>query len=124
VAEDRGIMVIELAPDYDDEAGIFTLNGDSLSGHHARRYAETGDVALVLHTSGTTSRPKRVPLTHANLAASAANIATGLSLSHADRCLNVMPLFHIHGLVAATLASLSAGASVICTPGFDGAEFF
>jgi acyl-CoA synthetase (AMP-forming)/AMP-acid ligase II len=78
------------------------------------------DVALVLHTSGTTGAPKRVPLTHGNLAASARNIASGLGLEPGDRCLNVMPLFHIHGLVGAVLASLSAGAGVICTPGFDG----
>ena len=77
------------------------------------------DVALLLHTSGTTSRPKRVPLTHANLCASAANVAATLALGSADRCLNVMPLFHIHGLVAALLASLHAGGSVVCTPGFE-----
>ena len=82
-----------------------------------------GDVALVLHTSGTTGRPKRVPLTHANLAFSAANIARSLELSPADRCLNVMPLFHIHGLVGVLLASLHAGSSAICTPGFDAFKF-
>src|SRR5262249_15618731 len=79
---------------------------------------------LVLHTSGTTSRPKIVPLTQTNLSVSAYNVATSLSLSSGDRCLNVMPLFHIHGLVAAVLASLSASAGVICTPGLDGDAFF
>lgn len=77
------------------------------------------DVALVLHTSGTTGRPKRVPLTHANLAHTAANVAETLRLSPSDRCLNVMPLFHIHGIVGALLSSLSAGASVSCEPGFE-----
>lgn len=77
------------------------------------------DVALLLHTSGTTSRPKLVPLTHANLAASARNVAATLELTADDRCLNLMPLFHIHGLVAALLASLECGASVVCTPGFN-----
>jgi acyl-CoA synthetase (AMP-forming)/AMP-acid ligase II len=76
------------------------------------------DVALVLHTSGTTSRPKQVPLTQANLLASAGNIVATLDLTAADRCLNVMPLFHIHGIVAALLASLRVGASVVCTAGF------
>jgi acyl-CoA synthetase (AMP-forming)/AMP-acid ligase II len=65
-----------------------------------------------------------VPLTHANLTASAANIAASLALSPADRCLNVMPLFHIHGLVGCLLASLHAGGSVACTPGFDAFKFF
>jgi acyl-CoA synthetase (AMP-forming)/AMP-acid ligase II len=82
------------------------------------------DEALVLHTSGTTSRPKIVPLSHANLCASARNIRAALQLTQVDRCLNVMPLFHIHGLMAATLASLSAGASVFCAPGFDALRFY
>lgn len=77
------------------------------------------DVALVLHTSGTTSRPKIVPLKQKNLVGSARNVADSLRLTSADRSLNVMPLFHIHGLVAGLLAPLSAGGSVVCTPGFD-----
>jgi acyl-CoA synthetase (AMP-forming)/AMP-acid ligase II len=85
---------------------------------------EAGDVALILHTSGTTSRPKIVPLLHSNLAASAVNIEESLALMPQDRCLNVMPLFHIHGLVAAVSASLAAGSSVWCAPGFDALRFF
>ena len=87
-------------------------------------YAEPDDVALVLHTSGTTARPKIVPLTQRNLATSAGNIINALSLTESDRCLNVMPLFHIHGLIAALLSSLTAGASVVTTPGFDAFKFF
>jgi acyl-CoA synthetase (AMP-forming)/AMP-acid ligase II/thioesterase domain-containing protein len=83
-----------------------------------------GDVALLLHTSGTTARPKLVPLTQRNLCASARNIAATLQLTPADRCLNVMPLFHIHGLVGAVLSSLSAGAAVICAPGLLVHQFF
>jgi acyl-CoA synthetase (AMP-forming)/AMP-acid ligase II len=87
-------------------------------------YAESDDVALVLHTSGTTARPKIVPLRQRNLLVSAGNIRESLALTPADRCLNVMPLFHIHGLMAALLASLSAGASVVTSPGFDAFRFF
>jgi acyl-CoA synthetase (AMP-forming)/AMP-acid ligase II len=82
------------------------------------------DIALVLHTSGTTSRPKLVPLTHANVCASARHIKESLALTPADRCLNIMPLFHIHGLMAAVLASLDAGASLFCSPGFNALKFF
>ena len=82
------------------------------------------DVALVLQTSGTTARPKTVPLTHANLAVSAANIAESLALSPADRCLMVMPLFHIHGLIAGLLAPLSAGGAVACPGDFNAFRFF
>lgn len=86
--------------------------------------ASPDDVALVLHTSGTTSRPKLVPLTHRNVTSSAANIARTLELGPDDICLNVMPLFHIHGLIAAVLASLSAGGSICCTPGFNALKFY
>lgn len=78
----------------------------------------------MLHTSGTTSRSKIVPLTHQNLFASARNVQAALALAETDRSLNVMPLFHIHGLVAALPASLAAGGSVVCTPGFDAPGFF
>ena len=80
-------------------------------------------VALYLHTSGTTARPKLVPLTHANLMSSAQHIARSLELGERDRCLNVIPLFHIHGLVGALLSSLVGGGSIICTPGFDSETF-
>ncbi|CAI5494494.1 unnamed protein product [Closterium sp. Naga37s-1] len=74
---------------------------------------DPADVALFLHTSGTTSRPKGVPLTHANLAASIGNIIDTYDLTPADRSYLVMPLFHVHGLMAALLASLSSGGSVV-----------
>ncbi len=78
----------------------------------------TPHAALLLFTSGTTGSPKLVPLTERNLLTSAANVAETLRLEPTDRCLNVMPLFHIHGLVAALLGSLVAGGSVVCTEGF------
>ena len=100
-----------------------SLGGAELAPRPADR-PEADETALVLHTSGTTSRPKLVPLTQRNLAASARNIREWVGLGPEDRCLNVMPLFHIHGLVAAVLASLTAGGSVVCTSGFDAFRFF
>lgn len=82
------------------------------------------DLALLLHTSGTTSRPKLVPLLQRNLCASAAHIAATLALTPEDRCLNIMPLFHIHGLVAAVFSTLASGGSVVCTDGSYGSPFF
>jgi acyl-CoA synthetase (AMP-forming)/AMP-acid ligase II len=105
-------------------AGSFTLAGEARGPAVPHTATEPEDVALVLHTSGTTSRPKIVPLTHTNLLASAASIAATLELGERDRCLNIMPLFHIHGLVAAVLASLQAGGSVFCTGGFNALRFF
>ncbi len=125
VAGRLGIAVAELTPSRDGAAGLFELSGAGCGGAPASPgYATPEDVALVLHTSGTTSRPKLVPLTHANVCASAGAIAATLALTPLDRCLNIMPLFHIHGLMAAVLASLDAGASVFCTPGFNALKFF
>lgn len=78
----------------------------------------------MFHTSGTTARPKIVPLTHTNICASAQNHRVTLELVEGDRCLNVMPLFHIHGLISVVLSSLIAGASVACAPGFYAPKFF
>ena len=81
--------------------------------------ADPTSVALLLPTSGTTGRPKVVPLTHANLTGSARNIAASLQLTSTDRCLGMMPYYHIHGLMAGLLAPLAAGGSVIAAGGFD-----
>jgi acyl-CoA synthetase (AMP-forming)/AMP-acid ligase II len=122
----RAVPVIELVPDPAGPAGTFTLVPESpMSGPAANPGpAEPGDTALVLHTSGTTSRPKIVPLSQTNVTASAQHIGQALALTPDDVCLNIMPLFHIHGLIAAVLASLAAGASVVCTPGFNAFKMF
>jgi len=124
VAQRLGLRVIELSPVPSSEAGVFTLQGEERHTLSPGGGPRPDDVALLLHTSGTTSRPKIVPLTHGNLCASAHNISTTLRLRQTDRCLNVMPLFHTHGLVSSLLASLIAGASVVCTPGFSLRDFF
>jgi len=123
-AVNLGIPIVELSHDAAAPAGTFRLDGPACGGGGSPGPAAADDTALILHTSGTTSRPKIVPLTHANLCVSARNIAASLELSASDRCLNVMPLFHIHGLVAAILASLGAGGSTYCAPGFNALKFF
>jgi oxalate---CoA ligase len=89
----------------------------------ADRPSDPGDVALLLHTSGTTGRSKIVPLTQRNLSGSAYDIAESLRLTPSDRGLTVMPLFHIHGLVAGVLAPLAAGGSSVCLGTFDPQRF-
>ena len=125
VAFNVGVRIIELVPG--TEAGSFTLRprevrDDEPTAHHG--YAQPDDVSMVLHTSGTTSRPKIVPLSQANLAASAGNIRDTLKFEATDCGLNIMPLFHIHGLIAGVLAPLAAGSQVFCTPGFNALKFF
>ncbi|MCC7276283.1 MAG: AMP-binding protein [Alphaproteobacteria bacterium] len=125
VATARGVPIVELVADPSAPAGSFTLEGTAAAAPPAAAGpARPDDVALVLHTSGTTSRPKIVPLSHRNVCASARNIRVALALTASDRCLNIMPLFHIHGLIAAVLSSLGAGGSVFCTPGFNALRFF
>src|SRR5579864_8275557 len=82
------------------------------------------DIALVLHTSGTTSRPKLVPLRQRNLFFSAENIARTYQLTPEDVALCVMPLFHIHGLMASTMATFSSGGTVVVPQKFDPLTFW
>ena len=118
-AERLSIPVVEAKVMEGSPAGVFELfeNEENLS-------PSTVDMeALVLHTSGTTSRPKVVPLLQRNIAASVQNIASSIELISADHCLNIMPLFHIHGLIAVLTTSVSKGASVCCLPGFSALSF-
>jgi acyl-CoA synthetase (AMP-forming)/AMP-acid ligase II len=123
VAQKLGIRIVTLTPQAEQGAGAFRLTAASAGGA-AAGYAERDDIALILHTSGTTSRPKIVPLSQRNVSVSAGNIAETVAFTAADRGLNIMPLFHIHGLMAGILAPLSAGGSVFCTPGFNALRFF
>ncbi|MDE2361197.1 MAG: AMP-binding protein [Hyphomicrobiales bacterium] len=123
VAKKLGVRIVTLEPRPQDGAGAFALSTDG-AGACRRGPAEPDDVALILHTSGTTSRPKIVPLSQRNVSVSAGNIAATVEFAAADRGLNIMPLFHIHGLMAGVLAPLSAGGSVFCTPGFNALRFF
>ena len=126
VAAKLGIAILELTPAPENGAGSFSISGAGtagVSGAHAG-LAQTDDIALILHTSGTTSRPKIVPLTHRNVCASARNISTTLALRQEDRELHVMPLFHIHGLIAGVLAPMAVGSQIFCTPGFNALKFY
>ena len=97
-----------------DAAGIVSLFGASgVVGRRSAAPPSMDDIALVLHTSGSTGRPKRVPLAHAHLSISAGNTARHYALTSDDVSLCVMPLFHTHGLVASTLATLATGGTVV-----------
>ena len=127
VARKLGVRIVDLVADAGAAAGDFRLvarEGGAPRTATLGGYAEPGDVGMVLHTSGTTSRPKIVPLSVANLCASAAHIRGTLQFTATDIGLNIMPLFHIHGLIAGVLAPVSAGSQVFCTPGFNALKFF
>jgi acyl-CoA synthetase (AMP-forming)/AMP-acid ligase II len=138
--DDTGARVLLLPPDGAEEARraagdsvpIVTVEMDaagtaSLKGISERQPVDqpsVDDVALILHTSGSTGRPKRVPLNHANLSISARNVAASYALTADDVSLCVMPLFHVHGLVASTLATLATGGTVVVPGKFSPLAFW
>ena len=128
VATELKVQVLEMDP-HAETAGLFKLKVHPQSSvrhdvpipSHAQEQQSTRhDVALVLHTSGTTKKPKIVPLTHENLTVGALCIQTTLQRKQWDTCLNLMPLYHIHGLSVNVLASAMSGSSVVCSPGYKG----
>ena len=123
VAQSSDIPIIELAVSPQAEAGLFILTGMIGEGQ-SDQPVHPSDVALLLPTSGTTANPKIVPLTHANLCTCAYDTVRALALTEADRCINVVPLFHGHGLNNTLLGSMAAGASIVCAPGCDVSRFF
>lgn len=119
-AAGSSVRILEL--ETDAQGGVRPIDGPGRMG--AASLPRPDDVALVLHTSGSTGRPKRVPLTHANLSTSAANIARTYALSADDVSLCVMPLFHVHGLVASVLATLATGGTVVVPSRFNPLSFW
>jgi acyl-CoA synthetase (AMP-forming)/AMP-acid ligase II len=114
-----------------DAAGTVSIGGSTTVGGSTNQDPPYGvappsvdDVALILHTSGSTGRPKRVPLSHANLSISAGNVARSYGLGASDVSLCVMPLFHVHGLVASTLATLATGGTVVVPTKFNPLSFW
>ena len=120
-AAPKGAIHIVVSMDDDGE-----INFTGPSGATPSTDSDLGadDVALVLHTSGTTSRPKRVPLTHKNLTTSLKNVAATYSLNENDVSLCIMPLFHVHGLVASTLSTFYSGGTVVVPPRFNPMNFW
>ena len=123
-AESLDITMLSVASCAEEPAGTFSVEAPHRRRISAEQPLDQGaSLALLLHNSGTTARPKLIGLTHENLCASAQSIAGLLALTPEDRTLNVMPLFHVHGLVGCLLSTLSAGASVYCSPGFNALHF-
>ncbi len=109
-----------------DRVPVFSLDMETLQSASGKMATSPSieDVALILHTSGSTGRPKRVPLSHRNLSISAQNIAAHYALASADVAMCVMPLFHVHGLVASTLATLTTGGTMVVPGKFNPLSFW
>src|SRR5215475_4291226 len=119
-AANEDVILIEAAIDGAGQVRLSSKSG-AVTGTDCN---DQDNIALILHTSGTTSRPKRVPLSHANLLTSAGNVAATYQLTPADVSLCVMPLFHVHGLVASTLATFFTGGTVVVPPRFNPLSFW
>ena len=124
VCQRLNIPVIELAANTDEPIGTLHFKQGTKSPPAEAGFAQAQDSALILHTSGTTSRPKIVPLEQHHLICSTQNVVDTLRLTPQDSCFNIMPLFHIHGMMGALMASLVSGGSIICSPGFAEDPFF
>ena len=119
-----GIPIVRLSFARDDPAGIFSLSPEVARTAVVAERPRLDDVGLLLHTSGTTARPKIVPLTHRLQVGAFVSRARLMGLDSADRCLCVVPLFTAAGIKRNLGPALAAGASVVCTPGFDSDRFF
>ncbi|WP_426524801.1 AMP-binding protein [Bradyrhizobium sp. McL0615] len=119
-----GIPIIDISTRPNERAGAFCIVDQAPQHVGDDEFASSVDDAFILLTSGSTSRPKTVPLTHTNVCLSAHNVGANLALRSRDRLLSVLPLFHGHGLISGLVAALAAGSSVVCTPGFDATAFF
>jgi acyl-CoA synthetase (AMP-forming)/AMP-acid ligase II/acyl carrier protein len=124
VALALGIPVADLLTRDEGEPGRFRIIGPSTRRVSNDGFASGPDDAFILLTSGSTSAPKMVPLTHASVCLAAHNVGVALALGPQDRLLSILPLFHGHGLISGVLAALAVGSSVICTPGFEAVAFF
>jgi acyl-CoA synthetase (AMP-forming)/AMP-acid ligase II len=118
-----GTTLVGVRPDGDGPPQLLH-DGGPVSSQRSFEQGDANDVAVVLHTSGTTSRPKQVPLRQRNLMATARTIAAHYRLGPADVSFCVMPLFHIHGLVASTFAALGSGGAVIAPRRFTPSRFW
>lgn len=120
-AANEQVMIIQAGLNQD---GVVEFSSSDRRSTPNTAKADTQDIALILHTSGTTSRPKRVPLSHANLITSARNVAETYQLTPEDVSLCVMPLFHVHGLVASTLATFFTGGTLVVPTKFNPLSFW
>jgi acyl-CoA synthetase (AMP-forming)/AMP-acid ligase II/thioesterase domain-containing protein/acyl carrier protein len=123
-AQRRGQPVFEIAAADDATAGAVSLRCAPIGPASADGPADAADLALLLTTSGTTSQSKIVPIRHRQLIARCRNAGGRLGLAPADRCLNLMPLYHSHGLNSGLGVSMVAGGSVLPMTSFDVARFF
>jgi len=132
VIASEGSLVIEKAKSKKIAVSIVSFENGSLKMDFDSSKVENKDTnkpnednsCLFLHTSGTTSRPKGVPLKHKNLLESLRNIVDTYNLKDNDIAMVVMPLFHVHGLIGVALSTLSSGGEIVIPEKFSAGAFW
>lgn len=122
-ARKLGIPVIDMVPQASEPAGVFVLQATFDSTPVTDCFGQSGDHAFLLPTSGTTSRPKTVPLTHSNICYSGNSVVQSVALTQRDRLLNVLPFHHAHGLISGLFSVFVSGSGIVCAPGFAASQF-
>ncbi|MGV8125149.1 MAG: AMP-binding protein [Candidatus Xenobiia bacterium LiM19] len=123
-AQKNEVRIITLVPLPEDEAGLFRLEGGEECSCGQVNFPQVNDTALILSTSGTTSKPKIIPISQNIICASVKTIVSRAHLSPGDRCLNPMPLHHLYGIQTGVFSSIFSGGSVVCPGGFEPHSFF
>jgi oxalate---CoA ligase len=122
VAKSLHLPIIELLPS-SDKAGKFELKPAVTQHRNEPEFASSSDISHILLTSGTTSRPKIVPISQKQSFLSRLKNNQPLKITHTDRCLHIVPYFHSAGIGAPLLSVLLAGGTVICTKDFIPSDF-
>jgi len=126
--EDSGARLLVVEDGASTTSGVPTIDvgdlHDTVPGSGPTPHVESSALALLIYTSGTTGVPKGVMLDHANLGAMAAMGREALEVGPDDRCLLILPLFHVNGIVVSILIPLLAGASVVIAERFNPNTFF
>jgi acyl-CoA synthetase (AMP-forming)/AMP-acid ligase II len=119
----QGFPIIEYTSD-PAVPGLFTLTGANVGRPSAHPQQTRKSIALVLQTSGTTKKPKQVPISHDNLMRCGLNLAETMQLGPSDRGLNFLPLFHVGGIMNSVIVPVLTKSSIICGPHFNPEDVF
>lgn len=121
-----GVKHVVLARSAELEEGATILLDDLMAGsaEPERPTIDSEDVVEMIFTSGTTSRPKAVLLTHANCLRSGERVARSIHLDGSDRCLTALPAFHVNAQSVSVLSALTVGGTCILLEEYSAGKFW
>lgn len=107
-----GLIVLEVESASEAVAGLFTF-GSKATAYPSIDWCRPDDVAIIYHTSGTTSQPKVVPITHQNLCWPLAKYIEHFQMSAQDRIIGTTPLFYAFGATVMLTTTIASGGSAV-----------